>query len=89
MYMLGAYGGPGVVGKDVIGKEHMVKLDMGADGELLKCPWTRSSSMSAGRAMGSPYGPPAEGTDDQFSFGNPNGIADSVVLVLTGCTGQM
>ena len=89
MYMLGAYGGPGEKGQDVIGPEMMVKLDMGEDGSLSVSPRTSSTYGGMGHGDGSPYGPPAEGTTDQFSFGNPNGIADSVVLVLTGHTGQM
>jgi len=46
-------------------------------------PWTRSQS-SDSEYEGSPYGPANVGdSNDQLQYGNPNGIRDGIVLVLT------
>jgi prepilin-type N-terminal cleavage/methylation domain-containing protein len=46
-------------------------------------PWTRSQD-SAEDKQGSPYTPGDIGTtNDQLSYGNPNGIRDALILVLT------
>jgi hypothetical protein len=84
MYMLGAYGGPSDRGQDVIGDEQMITFDMGNQGSIKVWPWTRSTSgMGMSAPAGSPYGPAPAGSSRQFSYGNPNGIDDAVVLLLT------
>jgi len=89
MYMLGAYGPVGEKGQDIFGLEQMIKFDMGSDGEISLYPWTGSNRGSNNRRTGCPYGNAPEGSADQFVFGNPNGIHDSVVMLLTGSTGKM
>jgi hypothetical protein len=84
MYMLGAYGGPTDRGQDVIGEEHYIEIDMGERGTLRAWPWTRSRvDVGLNAPQGSPYGPAPKGSKQQVSYGNPNGIDDAVVLLLT------
>jgi len=46
-------------------------------------PWTRSRN-STSQYEGSPYSPAGAGdSNDQLSYGNPNGIRDGLILVLT------
>jgi len=83
MYMLGAYGGPSDRGQDVIGDEQMITFDLGDQGSIKVWPWTRSTVSMGMGAPGSPYGSAPAGSGRQFSYGNPNGIDDAVVLLLT------
>lgn len=84
MYMLGAYGGPSDRGQDVIGAEQAITLDLGDQGSLRIWPWTRSTlNMGFSQPQGSPYGAAPAGSRRQFTYGNPNGIDDAVVLLLT------
>ena len=50
-------------------------------------PWTRSSgreSPETGEPWGSPYQPANPGeSNDQLAYGNPNGVRDGIILVLT------
>lgn len=43
-------------------------------------PWTRSERNEPRR--GDPYGLPASGTTEYTSYGNPNGIKDSIIITL-------
>ncbi len=46
-------------------------------------PWTRSVNKAhVGPLWGSPYGP-ADSDEEQLNYGNPNGIKDAIILVLT------
>jgi hypothetical protein len=52
-------------------------------GQQAVWPWTRSRYSETER-QGSPYSPAlAEHSNDQLSYGNPNGIRDGLILVLT------
>jgi prepilin-type N-terminal cleavage/methylation domain-containing protein len=47
-------------------------------------PWTRSEAGGSDNRQGSPYSPAKVGdTNEQMMYGNPNGIRDALVLVLT------
>jgi hypothetical protein len=84
-YMLGAYGGIKDKGQDVLGDEPTLSVKLsGGSGELKVHPWTRSSCGSMDRA-GSPYGAADSAASPcyPFKYGNPNGNADGVILVLT------
>lgn len=52
--------------------------------ELRIWPWTRSQSGDPSLRQGSPFAAAEPGsTNDQLQYGNPNGIRDGVILVLT------
>ncbi len=82
LYMLGAYGGIREKGKDILGEETAA-----AGGTLW--PWTRSQ-LSDGK-NGSPYSATSSAPDptfwkhdhDQWLYGNPNGVRDGLIIVLT------
>ncbi len=78
-YMLGGYGGLRTKGKDVLGDEEPVRYQ----GHEL---WTNTASSLSIKA-GSPYSPNSESSKELvfhlLKFGNPNGIRDSIVIVLT------
>jgi hypothetical protein len=82
-YLLGAFGGVRTMGKDVLGEEDPVPLPDKQQG----FNWTRSQLGNEPRErFGSPFyiGPdykPVEGWT--VRYGNPNGLCDAVVLVLT------
>ncbi len=81
-YMLGAYGGAYSKGKDIIGDETPIKWNTKTKGIW---PWTRS--VSGKGLQGSPYisaGVHDMGSwTDQVLFGNPNGVPDGLILVVT------
>lgn len=84
-YMLGAYGGMRTKGKDIIGDERALtgfKLPSGKPAPPV-WPWTRSTDSPD--PAGSPYSAALDGPE--LLFGNPNGIRDGIVLVLT--TGEV
>jgi type IV pilus assembly protein PilA len=52
-------------------------------GQQAVWPWTRSRASETER-QGSPYSPALAGdSNDQLAYGNPNGIRDGLILVLT------
>jgi hypothetical protein len=75
-YMLMVYGPTSDKGKDILGDEQPLPA---VGGELW--PWTRSMSGVDERG-GSPYSSDY-GLDFEPAYGNPNGIRDGLVLVLT------
>jgi hypothetical protein len=76
-YILAAYGSIYEKGKDILGDEQQVSA------AIPVWPWTRSKvSSSPADRQGSPYGADSGGTG-QIDYGNPNGIRDALVLVLT------
>ena len=80
-YMLGAYGSLRTQGEDILGPEQPIDIPLGS-GEINKFhPWTRSENES-GHNLGDPYGLPKPGKIEYFSFGNPNGIKDAIILTL-------
>lgn len=89
-YILGVYGPVSDQGRDVIGAEVQVRgFTARADGTFMPdssgamvWPWTRS--VADPKAYdGSPYGIQGLPTNQQFAYGNPNGVRDGVLLVLT------
>jgi hypothetical protein len=89
-YILGLYGPLSDKGKDIIGEEQQVagwtagtggKLGLDAAGTQV-WPWTRSTA-SPEEYGGSPYSPGKSGAAFQWEYGNPNGVRDAIVLVLT------
>lgn len=94
-YVLGAYGGIREKGKDMLGEEQQVAIASSSDvsssdvldptlSTLKIWPWTRSQVGSSGR-QGSPYSAAKNSGSAcyPFAYGNPNGISDAVVLLLT------
>jgi len=87
-YILGAYGSIRSKGADVLGPEPMLSF-----GGKMVPAWTRSTKAEAnedGRYLGSPYGAASEHKDARavrgisgLFYGNPNGIRDGIVIVLT------
>ncbi len=87
-YILGAYGAATDRGQDVIGPEPQLRIDLGARGSRTLFPWTRSTTGFGGvtgNMEGSPYGaaPDTNSPCYPFTYGNPNGIDDAIILVLT------
>lgn len=89
-YLLGAYGGLKDKGEDVLGPEQPFR-SFGKPGPSYAAesssawPWTRSETSAAGR-QGSPYATADYETQrrgQRFLFGNPNGIKDSVLILLS------
>lgn len=96
-YMLGGYGGIRTKGKDILGQEQPIKYFLrpspeepdAEPTEQLAWPMTRSEvSDDPNKREGSPFSmsPSALG-EDVVAYGNPNGIRDGIILVLTGGTG--
>lgn len=97
-YMLGAYGGLRTKGSDVLGEEptltYFVRQDRAQNAtphtrkakyiELELRPWTRSQ-LDKAHKQGSPYGPSMGG----MLPGDPNGIRDSLILVLISESGGL
>jgi len=87
-YMLGCYGAVRDKGADVLGPEplpHAITLrGKGRSITVMPAPsWTRSQ-YSVIHREGSPYGPTLPSSpDEQLRYGNPNGIRDGIVLMLT------
>lgn len=75
-YIMGVYGGAHSKGKDVIGDELPIQY-----GGREQWNWTRSEQPGFG---GSPYTVVLDDNGEPWmQYGNPNGIRDSVVLLLT------
>jgi type II secretory pathway pseudopilin PulG len=92
-YIMGAYGGIRTKGKDILGDELPVPASLRAaaegvsESEIKGDIWymTRSevsddSTRRGGSAYG--FGPNAQGVEVQ-AYGNPNGIRDALILILT------
>ena len=89
LYMLGGYGSIRTRGIDVLGPEIDIIFRFRQDGtytpECAVPMWTRSSTTlkdSDDRFLGSPYGLSDSCCTSQFGYGSPNGIPDSIILVL-------
>jgi len=90
-YVLGAYGSPTFKGLDVLGPETDILFgpfdeSTGHHTDYTVPSWTRSTMTekdAQGRYLGSPFGRADDDRVDRPSTGNPNGIPDGVVLVLT------
>jgi hypothetical protein len=55
-----------------------------SSGTLNIWPWTRSEVGSPANLEGSPYSPAnASDTNEQLQYGNPNGVRDGLILVVT------
>jgi hypothetical protein len=92
IYLLGLYGGPNDRGKDVLGAEPEVilrpNLLLGNAATEFAIPaWTRSINTpnKDGKFLGSAYGLYRGEGDDQFDYGNPNGIPDGIILMVGTC----
>jgi len=83
-YILGVYGGIGEKGKDILGTEPTLRLKLSDGSERDIASWTRSTTDPTAKPDGSPYGF-ATNTASPFrlSYGNPNGVRDALILVLT------
>jgi len=83
-YMLGAYGSSTDQGQDVLGAEPQISFKL-KGGKTKLWPWTRSTDGSSTSRDGSPYGAAKSKSSPcyPFEYGNPNGISDAVILVLT------
>jgi len=87
LYMLGVYGGLRTKGKDILGTEERADYYFTKPGSVSSVrayfwPWTRSQNGAENRE-GSPYLAAAGMLDCQVGYGNPNGIRDGLVLVVT------
>ena len=86
-YMLGLYGAITDKGLDVLGPEKVLQLHAAFDkasGTYLLPVYQQTSSQCGGGREGSPFRTAVpEETNEQLSYGNPNGIRDGIVLVLT------
>jgi hypothetical protein len=80
-YILGAYGGMRTKGKDILGAEEPF---VGPDGQPEWMYLRSEVSTSPDNVQGCPYVIKAVGGKvDEIQYGNPNGIRDSIILVLT------
>ena len=93
MYILGAYGGPRTKGKDILATEQQLTWMLRADSDDPESEQTENTvwqmtrsevSDDLSKREGSPYsmGPNARG-ENVVAYGNPNGIRDGLILVLT------
>jgi hypothetical protein len=85
MYMLGGFGSVRTKGQDVLGEEQTVTVAGNPDRPLQYWNYTGLEVPGFEQRQASPFGDnTAAGNDDApFRFGNPNGIADQVIMVLT------
>jgi type II secretory pathway pseudopilin PulG len=94
-YMLGGYGSLHNPGKDVLGDERSITYmrrtgNNDAQVTVHLEPWTRSKVANAVSVAGSPYSPCCCcDSNEQLHYGNPNGIRDSLVLVVTAGEGYV
>jgi type II secretory pathway pseudopilin PulG len=88
-YILGAYGSLKNPGKDVLGPEKLILYWSSKQPPVtsLVWPWTRSQVGDPTRLEGSPFRPAdVQETHEQLWPANPNGIKDSVILVIESGT---
>ena len=85
MYMLGGFGSVKTKGQDVLGEEPLITLDDGSSDEWLLWKYTGLEIPGMANRQASPFGmfPDAADGMSTLRFGNPNGIADQVIMVLT------
>lgn len=85
MYMLGGYGSVKTKGQDVLGEEQTVTVAGDPDRPLKYWNYTGLEVPGFDHRQASPFGDnsTARDMDAPFKFGNPNGIRDQVIMVLT------
>ncbi|MCB1220404.1 MAG: hypothetical protein H7A35_16040 [Planctomycetales bacterium] len=84
MYMLAGYGSVRTKGQDVLGPEQQLRPESGAQSQLRLLNYTGLSIPGFSGRQASPFS--FGGTDAEqplVSFGNPNGITDGLIMVLT------
>jgi type II secretory pathway pseudopilin PulG len=83
-YILGSYGGPNTQGKDILGSSRALVYSNGGNQKGTAELWPGTDSTTGQDVEGSPFAS-LSGYDGvhQTAYGNPNGLQDGIILVVT------